>query len=209
MRHVYPSLDGAQLSTNPGRIRPSRPFLISRSSAIVLATALIPALAFLPATSPNPIVSVTGSACLLLAPEPTHPVAAIRRTAAEKAPNRVNGLLLLDACEIVFVDLERAGRDRLEVERAFFDNGDLHSNLLVQRWSRHVPSQLVWSATAGLRLLDAGEIIFVDLKRAGSDRLEVERAFFDNRDFHCDLLMQAYAALVTSCAQQVVGPMTS
>ena len=58
-------------------------------------------------------------------------------------------------------------------------------------------------------LLLAGEAIFVDLERAGCDGLEVERAFFDNRDFHGDLLVPRIAALLTSCAQQVVGPMTS
>ena len=50
---------------------------------------------------------------------------------------------------------------------------------------------MVWPATVGLRLLDAREIVLVDLERAGCDRLEVERAFFDNRDFHCDLLSSA------------------
>jgi hypothetical protein len=53
--------------------------------------------------------------------------------------------LLLLAGEAIFVDLERAGCDGLEVERAFFDNRDFHCDLLIQRmqrWSRHVPSKM-------------------------------------------------------------------
>jgi hypothetical protein len=56
----------------------------------------------------------------------------------------VGVLLLLDARETIFVDLERAGRERLEVERALFDNRDFHDDLLMPcmpRWSRHVPSK--------------------------------------------------------------------
>jgi len=40
-----------------------------------------------------------------------------------------------------------------------------------------------------LLLLGAGETILVDLERARCDGLEVERAFFDNGDLHCTLLM--------------------
>jgi hypothetical protein len=54
-------------------------------------------------------------------------------------------------------------------------------------------------------LLLAGEAIFVDLEWAGCDGLEVERAFFDNRDLHMQSPEKYLEELVTSCAQQVVG----
>jgi len=96
--------------------------------------------------------------------------------------------LLLLAGEAIFVDLERAGRDRLEVERALFDNRDFHCDLLIQRMQRWSTSCAQQDECKGLiaveLLLLAGEAIFVDLERAGCDGLEVERAFFDNRDLH-------------------------
>jgi hypothetical protein len=53
----------------------------------------------------------------------------------------------------------------------------------------------------GLLLLEADGAKFIDGPRARCHRLEVERAFFNNCDLHCSLLVQQ---LVTSCASGMI-----
>ena len=55
-------------------------------------------------------------------------------------------------------------------------------------------------------LLLAGEAIFIDLERAGCDRLEVERAFFDNRDLHMQSPGKYLEELATPCGSSSGAP---